>query len=52
VLQKTLIRHTKRQVIAGVQVLDLPPKSEEAVPGERAGFRALAPARAAMNANE
>ncbi|KIY92295.1 hypothetical protein MNEG_15668 [Monoraphidium neglectum] len=32
VLQKTLIRHTKRQVIAGVQVLDLPPKSEEAVP--------------------
>jgi hypothetical protein len=33
VLDATLIRHTKRQQIAGVQVLELPPKSEEAVPG-------------------
>lgn len=37
VLHKTLIRHTKRQVIAGVQVLDLPPKTEETVPGELKG---------------
>lgn len=36
VLHKTMIRHTKRQNIAGVQVLDLPPKTEEGVPGELA----------------
>ena len=35
-LGRTLIRHTKRQVLGGEEVLTLPPKTEEEVPGERA----------------
>lgn len=31
VLRATMVRHTKRQVIAGARVLQLPPKSEEDV---------------------
>lgn len=33
VLSKTLIRHTKQQNLGGQEVLQLPPKTETAVPG-------------------
>jgi hypothetical protein len=29
-----MIRHTKQQVLGGEEVLRLPPKTEETVPGE------------------
>lgn len=34
VLRRVMIRHTKQQVIAGEEVLKLPPKTEELVPGK------------------
>lgn len=33
-LGQTMIRHTKLQVLGGEEVLKLPPKTEELVPGE------------------
>ena len=35
-LERCMVRHTKRQVLGGQQVLQLPPKVEEDVPGETA----------------
>jgi hypothetical protein len=41
-LGATMIRHTKRQVLGGEEVLRLPPKTEELVPGEQRVGDALA----------
>jgi hypothetical protein len=39
-LERCMVRHTKRQVLGGQQVLQLPPKVEEDVPGETACLHA------------
>ena len=40
VLSKTMIRHTKKQNLGGQEVLQLPPKTETAVPGAAPATRA------------
>jgi len=37
---QVMVRHTKKQVLGGEEVLRLPPKSEETIPGEHAWERA------------
>jgi len=41
VLKQLVVRHTKDQVLGGQEVLQLPPKTEVDVPGERAALCAV-----------